>query len=277
MTHVRPLRLTLLALLITPLLSAQSVSEWADEIVKAIDRHQAFPAIGASSRNASEFTGYRVQREVVKKLEAAGDEVVGHKAGATSTAAQVKFGLLEPVAGELFKSQLKDTATFVSLREAKGMVIEMEIGFELKLTIRNEPTDVEELKSYVREVRPIVELPNIDYAGDEITAADLIGSNVAAHTVIVGRPKALDLVDLNELEVSLERGGEVVATGKGSDAMGDQWEALLWLVRNRLREGYEVNRNDLLITGALGQVVAARSGRYVADFGRLGRVTFSMR
>ena len=59
--------------------------------------------------------------------------------------------------------------------------------------------------------------------------------------------------------------------------MGDQWEALLWLVEQRLRDGYEVKRNDLLITGALGKVIPAEAGRYVADFGKLGRVTFSLR
>ncbi len=273
----RLLALAVLSFVPAVISPAQSASEWADEIVKALERRQPIPAIGVTSRNGIESTGYMVQRELVKKLVAAGDEVVGHKAGATSTAAQMKFGLLEPVAGELFKSQLKDTATFVSLREAKGMVVEMEIGYELKLTIRSEPANIEELKSYVREVRPIVELPNIHFTEENVSAADLIASNVGAHTVILGRPKPLELVDLNKVEATLEKNGEQIAQGKGSDAMGDQWEALLWLVRQRLREGYEINRNDLLITGALGKVVPAEAGRYVADFGRLGRVTFSMR
>ena len=112
----RLLALAVLSFVPAVISPAQSASEWADEIVKALERRQPIPAIGVTSRNGIESTGYMVQRELVKKLVAAGDEVVGHKAGATSTAAQMKFGLLEPVAGELFKSQLKDTATFVSLR-----------------------------------------------------------------------------------------------------------------------------------------------------------------
>ena len=51
----------------------------------------------------------------------------------------------------------------------------------------------------------------------------------------------------------------------------------MWLVQQRLQQGFEVKRNDLLITGALGQVIEAEAGRYVADFGALGRVTFTMR
>ena len=266
-----------LALSLVGVCSAQSVGEWADEVVKAIKRNQPIPAIGVTSRNGTEFMGYQVQRDVVKKLVAAGDEVIGHKAGATSEAAQVKFGLLEPVAGELLKSHVKNTATFVSLRQYKGMMIEMEIGFELKLTIREEPANIEELKTYVRDIVPVVELPNLHFTEKNITPADIIGSNVGATIVVLGRSKPIAGVDPNKIAVKLLKNDEEVSSGVGTDAMGDQWEALLWLVRQRLREGYEVKRNDLLITGSLGKVMPAEAGRYVADFGKLGRVTFSMR
>lgn len=246
--------------------------------MKAQDRRQPMPAVAGQSRGASERQGYAVQKELIQRRVAAGDAIVGHKAGLTSEAAQAKFDLFEPVAGSLLKSQVKNTATFVSLRQLKGAVLEMEIGFELKLSIRSAPRDVEELKGYVRQVVPVVEVPNVYFdPADRIAGADIIASNVAAAVVVKGRPKDVDAVDLAELEVSLSRNNEEISMGVGADAMGDPWEALLWLVRQRLREGFEVKRNDLLITGALGEVVPAESGRYVADFGRLGRVTFSMR
>ncbi|GAB5561790.1 MAG: fumarylacetoacetate hydrolase family protein [Synoicihabitans sp.] len=260
------------------LLPAQSSEEWSASILKALDRRQPIPAVGFQSYNATERQAYEVQKKVVNKLVEGGDAIVGHKAGLTSDAAQARFDLFEPVAGTLLKSHMKNTASFVSRRQFKNMVVEMEIGFELKLSIRSEPRDVEELKSKVRNVVPIIELPNVHFTPeDQISGVDIIASNVAAATVVKGRAKPLGAFELNEIESELTRDGEVIATGLGADAMGDQWEALLWLVRNRLREGFEVKRNDLLITGALGQVVAAESGRYVADFGKLGRVTFTLR
>lgn len=259
-------------------LSAQTTEEWSTAITKALQRRQAFPALARDSFNATERQAYEVQKAVVTQLGAAGDPVVGHKAGLTSEAAQSRFGAFEPVAGTLLKSHLKNTATFVSLRRFKGMLVEMELGFELKLSIRSEPRDVEELKTYVRQIYPIVELPNVDFdPADAVTVMDIIASNVAAATVIKGRAKPLELIDVNAVEVTLTHDNTEVAYGRGTDAMGDQWEALLWLVRQRLREGYEVKRNDLLITGAMGEVRPAEAGRYVADFGKLGRVTFSLR
>jgi 2-keto-4-pentenoate hydratase len=259
-------------------LHAITAEEWADQILKAQSRGQPMPVFGAKERDATEYLAYQVQKTVVDKQVAEGDKVIGHKAGVTSQAAQDKLGLIEPVAGELLASHKKNTATFVSMRKFKGMVVEMEIGFELKLSIRSAPESIEDLKAAVRQVVPVVELPNLYFeSGSRLTGADIIASNVAASTVIVGRGKSLDRLDLNAIEVELERNDEVVATGKGTDAMGDQWKALMWLVQQRLQQGFEVKRNDLLITGALGQVIEAEAGRYVADFGALGRVTFTMR
>ncbi|MBT5903372.1 MAG: 4-oxalocrotonate decarboxylase [Opitutaceae bacterium] len=277
---MKPFRFTLISLfLVVPTVAfAQSTDEWSAAVLKSLERRQPIPAMGADSYNATERQAYEVQKIVVEKLIAGGDEPVGHKAGLTSEAAQAKFDVFEPVAGALLKSHVKNTGTFVSRRQFKGMMVEMEIGFELKLSIRAEPRDVEELKSKVRQILPIVELPNIHFdPSDKVSGLDVIASNVAAATVIKGRAKPIGTIDLNEIEATLTLDKEVIAEGVGSDAMGDQWEALLWLVRQRLRDGYEVKRNDLLITGALGQVVPAESGRYVADFGKLGRVTFSMR
>lgn len=257
---------------------AQTTEEWADEILKAIDRRQPFPALSSQSRSATERQAYEVQKLVVESQAKAGNAVAGHKAGMTSEDSQIRFGAFEPVAGTLLESHLKNTATFVSQRQFKGMLVEMELGYELKLSIRSEPRDVEDLKSKIRNIIPIVELPNAHFEpADDLSVIDVIASNVAAATVIRGRPKDLEDIDPNEVEATLTHDGEVVSEGKGTDALGDQWEALLWLVRNRLREGHEVKRGDLLITGALGKVVPADRGRYVADFGKLGRVTFTTR
>jgi 2-keto-4-pentenoate hydratase len=256
----------------------QAPTDWTEQICQAIERNRAFPALGEAAYSVTNQEAYRVQRQVLDAFVKAGDEIVGHKAGLTNAAAQARFDMFEPVAGSLLKSQLKNTATFVPKRKYKGLMVEMEIGFELKLTIRSVPRSVEELKSKVRQVYPIVELPNLHYApADQITGADIIATNVAAATVIKGRPRPVDSFDLNAVEATLTHNGEPVASGQGSDVMGDQWEALLWLVRNRLNKGYAVKRDDLLITGVMGKMVAVESGRYVADFGPLGKVSFTSR
>ena len=53
--------------------------------------------------------------------------------------------------------------------------------------------------------------------------------------------------------------------------------AALWLVNAALHRGYIVEPGHVLSTGVLGERVEATPGRYVADFGALGRVAFEVR
>lgn len=256
---------------------ADEVTDWATAIVKARSLHRPLPAHAFASAMATERMAYRVQQLVVEQ-ESEGARLIGHKAGLTSVAAQTRFGLLDPVAGTLISTQQLNNGAYVGLSNYPGMVIEVELGYILKLSFRRPPETVDEVREAVREIVPVIELPDLNFEpAGKMSGLDIIASNVAATKVIVGRGKPFINIDPNAIRTSLTRGGEVVAEGVGSDALDDQWQALFWLIRNRLQMGYEVKRNDLLITGALGTVVPAEPGTYRADFGELGRLTFSMR
>ena len=59
--------------------------------------------------------------------------------------------------------------------------------------------------------------------------------------------------------------------------MGNQMLALQWLINRTIESGYNIKKGDLLITGALGKMIAAEKGNYDADFGELGHLAFSIR
>ena len=82
--------------------------------------------------------------------------------------------------------------------------------------------------------------------------------------------------DLNAVEVTLSRDGETVNTGKGTDALGDQWQAALWLVNTTLEHGWTIEPGQLIITGALGNMIPGKSGRYIADYGDMGTIAFEI-
>ena len=267
----------LLPLVLVASLRADEISDWADSIVRARSLNRPLPAHAHRSAMATEHMAYQVQQKVVQR-QSQGARLIGHKAGLTSVAAQTRFGLLDPVAGTLISNQQLANGAYVGLRNYPGMVIEMEIGYMLKLSFHAPPRTVAEVKDAVREIMPVIELPDINFdPPGEMTGLDIIASNVAATKVIVGRGKPAVNLDPNTIRTTLTRDGTTLAEGVGSDALDDQWEALLWLIQQRIQMGYEVKRNDLLITGALGTVVEAAPGTYRADFGELGQLTFSMR
>ena len=75
----------------------------------------------------------------------------------------------------------------------------------------------------------------------------------------------------------MSRDGEVINEGSGSDILGDPWKAALWLVNNTLRQGWVLEPGHVLLTGGMGKMLPAIQGKYVADFNKLGRISFNVR
>ena len=135
-----------------------------------------------------------------------------------------------------------------------------------------------QLKAAVREVMPAIELPDLGFADMKaLKGVDIIAANVSSRKFILGEPVPVNTADLNALGVVLYRGEETVNRGQGSDALGDQWQALLWLANTMIGQGYVLEPGQVLITGALGKMVPGTAGRYRAAYGGLGTVFFEIR
>ena len=82
---------------------------------------------------------------------------------------------------------------------------------------------------------------------------------------------------LNQIVVTMSKDGQKVYEGAATDSLGDQWKALRWLINSRLRHGWKIEPGQVLITGALGQVLDGTPGVYRADYGKLGVIEFVIR
>lgn len=220
---------------------------------------------------------YKIQNQMVSD---SGKTIVGYKAGLTSKAGQAKFGVSEPVAGVLFADGLsKDRQVYV-LENYQRLMLETEIGFVLNSDIRFLPTvpTPEYFASYIKEVVPVIELPDLAYPDmNKVTGLKLIETNVASNQVLIGKGVPFEQINLNAITTKLSKNGETVIQGKATDAMGDQLNAIQFLILTMHFNGYQLKEGDILITGALGKMIPAERGQYDADFGNLGSLSFSIR
>ena len=60
-------------------------------------------------------------------------------------------------------------------------------------------------------------------------------------------------------------------------SMEGRWDSALWLVNNMVEQGWEIEPGQVLLTGVLGEIVPGNPGNYIADFGKLGRISFEVR
>lgn len=258
-------------LLIEQIFFAQPLIATEQDVLKV----PYFTLLSQTAINPTLSDAYVVQFDFVKQ-KMLNDNIVGYKAGLTSKAGQAKFNVDKPLHGVLFQSgQIKPQET-VLLNNYYRLMLETEIGYVLNQAISVPIKNITELKSKIDYVVAIIELPDLAYESlKDVKGVDLIATNAAAASFIMGSKKiSPNDVSLNQLAVSLSRNGKVINRGKGSDASGDQWQALLWLMNSSLKQGYLLEKGQLLITGALGKMLPAKVGNYEADFSALGKMSF---
>lgn len=198
------------------------------------------------------------------------DALYGFKAGITSSSAQEKFGLSEPVGGLLLESSKRSPGDTLYLQSMLKPMLEVELGFLINDYISEPITNLDSLRNKVDSVYLMVEIPDLSFEDIRpFNAADLIAANVAAAFYIADTVGYLpNSLDWNNEVFSMQRDGQEIIRGKGSDALGNQWEALKWLLNNYVKRGYVVGKGQVLITGALGAMVEAKAGKHEVFIGQ---------
>lgn len=221
-------------------------------------------------------SAYRIQTRIVRR-ELNGAQPAGYKAGLTSAASQARFRASAPVAGVLAREGLRHPGATFRLSELRGLNIETEVAMRIGTPIHTRLSSIDELRRRIDGIAPAVELPNLDYETPEaLTAADVIATNVAAAAYIFGEFVAPDRRDPNEVSPRLVCNNKEVNAGNARDALGDQWQAALWLVNAVIDQGWKIETGQVLMTGALGRMVPAQPAQCMATYGEWGTIGFTI-
>ncbi|MCX5862595.1 MAG: hypothetical protein WCG29_02965 [Desulfomonile sp.] len=258
---------------------AASEQELIGDIVAARAAVKSIPLPSSKLPGLTEEKAYALQKQMVGKMLDKGEKIGGFKAGLTSNAAQQKFGVSSAVLGPMFKSGELGPEAVVDLKDFTRLFIETEVGYIMGEKISQPVNDIDSLKKMVKAVFPAVELPDIRFAEmKDLKGADLIVDAVSSSKYIVGKELPLDkVVDVNQVQVSLTMDGKLVNEGKAVDAMGDQWKTLLWLVNGVIAKGWSIEPGQVFITGAMGNMLPGKPGKYEGDWGALGKLSWTVK
>lgn len=214
-----------------------------------------------------------IQRSFVE-LHATIDDVAGYKSAANAQALQTALGLSEPIVGALFGRGERRMGERIERTAYRTLLIETELGFRVGRKIDTRVASVAELRSAMSTCVPMIELADPGFGRTRFTGLDLIAANSASAGFICGKPHQADELDVNALQVRLRRDGAMLHEARSGDLMGDQWQALLWLVNKVIDAGYVIEPGMLFMTGALGGAHPALPGEYLAEYGELGEIRF---
>jgi 2-keto-4-pentenoate hydratase len=226
-----------------------------------------------------EVLSYAIQAANTAHWVNAGRCIVGRKVGLTARAVQVQLGVDQPDYGVLFDDMaIPDGGELLASRVLQPKA-EAEIAMVLGEDLNDPAVTRDRVAAAVARVAAAIEIVDSRIADWKITFADTVADNgSSAFFVVSGEAKPLDGLDLWSCGMVMEVNGTVASVGAGAACLGHPLNAATWLARTLASRGEPLRAGDLILTGALGPMVALRPGdRVDATIGGLGSVGFTFR
>lgn len=220
-------------------------------------------------------TAYAIQDANIKKRVAAGARVVGSKIGLTSVAVQKQLGVDQPDFGVLLDDMEVANGLEMDYNLLMQPKAEAEIAFVLKKDLDTENIGAADVISAIDYALAAIEIVGSRVENWNIRITDTVADNASAsHFVLGHRPVPLSDVDLVNCKMQMWRNNEVASEGMGAACLGSPINATLWLARTMARLGNPLKAGDVILSGALGPMVAVEPGDdFKAEIEGLGSVS----
>lgn len=219
---------------------------------------------------------YAVQAINTRFWQAGGRRIVGRKIGLTAKSVQAQLGVDEPDFGILFEDMAIADGGRLSASKVIQAKAEAEIAFVLGNDIDKPDVGTSDIVAAVKYAVTAIEVVDSRIADWRITFADTVADNGSSAFFVLGRDRRLLAgLDLYTCGMAMEVNGEIASLGAGAACLGHPLDAAAWLARTLIALGDPLRADDVILTGALGPMVALKTGDHViARIGGLGTAAF---
>lgn len=217
---------------------------------------------------------YRVQQDLVRRLLADGDRVVGYKLGLTSTPMQQLLGVDSPDFAPVLASHVHPDGADVASGAFIRPRVEAEIALVLQEDLAGPDCTALDAARAVGGAVAAIEIVDSRISDWKIKLADTIADLASSGAIVLGSAVVpVRELDLRLIGMAFTRDGDVVATGAGAAALGSPLTAIAWLANTLAAVGDSLHKGQFVMTGALHAALDIRAGQtYRAEFDRLGPV-----
>lgn len=206
-------------------------------------------------------TAYAVQDANTRYALARGRRLVGRKIGLTSKAVQSQLGVDSPDFGMLFADMAVRDGDEVPWGRVMQPRAEAEVAFVMRRDLDEPDLALPDVAAAVEHVLPAIEIVGSRIRDWNIDLLDTIADNASSGLFVIGgTPRKLEGLDLPACAMAMERRGEPVSAGTGAACLGNPLNAALWLARRMAQVGRPLRAGDIVMSGALGPMVAISPG-----------------
>jgi 2-keto-4-pentenoate hydratase len=217
---------------------------------------------------------YAVQELNVRHALATGRVLAGRKIGLTAVAVQKQLGVDQPDFGILFadmQASEQEPIPFGILMQPK---VEAEITLVLKGPLGRDRHTIEDVVAATDHAVASIEIVGSRIANWDIRITDTVADNASSSHFVLGQQKVpLKDLDLVGCRMSMTRADKEVSSGTGGACLGNPLNAAVWLADTMAKVGRPLAAGDIVMTGALGPMVAVAPGDSVlVEIEGLGKV-----
>ena len=192
---------------------------------------------------------------------------IGYKVAATSAAAQTQIGSDSPLPGVFFSGAILPDGSEIAADSGGRLVYELDLLVRVGSDDIVNAETIEEVAAALEAVIPFIEVADLMVTpGSTITAPLLVAMNAGARwgvvgeEIPVGEPDKI-VSDLEVMQVELaDNSGDVLVEARGSDLMGHPLHAVLFLIEEAKRRGWEITAGDVISVGSFGRFAPVEPG-----------------
>ncbi|KKO71589.1 2-oxopent-4-enoate hydratase [Kerstersia gyiorum] len=246
------------------MLNPQHIQTLGQELHEALARRQPVAPLTESHPDMTLAQAYEIQQAMLAPRLAAGARIVGKKIGVTSKVVMDMLKVDQPDFGMLLSDMLYADGASIAASDLIAPKAEGEIAFVLKHALRGPGITVADVLRATAYVMPCFEIVDSRIRDWKIKIQDTVADNASAGVFVLGDRGADPRdVDLACVGMTLEKNGEVVATGAGAAALGHPANAVAWLANTLGQLGIALEPGEVILSGSLAAMVPVQAGDHL--------------
>ena len=191
-----------------------------------------------------------------------GEKPVGYKIGLVSKGNQEMIGMNHPAWGRVWDTEQHADDAQLKKSNYANPAMEAEFGIVLGNDIDPSKVEFEYIIDAIESIHPVIEIHNFVFRGAHPKGPELLANNAIHSGVVLGnsviKPKEKILTDLE-----LIYDGEVVESWKDKRWPNDMLSSLGWLIDQQAKNGIQLKKGELILTGAFGPPIPLEDKKLV--------------
>lgn len=242
-------------------LSSTDIARYGDELYQALVQREAVAPLTGRVAGITIEDAYRIQLHMIGRRVQAGERIIGKKIGVTSKVVMQMLNVDQPDFGHLTSAMVRNDGDAIAVAELIAPKAEGEIAFILKHELAGPGVTEADVLRATDYVLPCFEIVDSRIRDWQIRIEDTVADNASSGIFVLG-DTAVDprTLDLRTVGMTLEKNGEIAATGAGAAALGNPLTAVAWLANTMGALGMPLEAGEVILSGSLAAMLPVQAG-----------------